>query len=187
MNIAIGLGNPGEEYLNTRHNAGRMALQHFIKKRGFESFEEDEKLRALKTKANIGGEKFLLLTPETYMNKSGETIKALLKSSLLKPSKDKTFSTLLILHDDLALPLGKFKISVGKNSAGHKGVESIIKALKNKNFARIRIGISPKKKPKGKRIVGFILGRFSPKELKILNSVFKKISETIETIAKEGV
>lgn len=187
MFVVLGLGNPGEEYLNTRHNAGRMALRYFAKKQNFDDFQEDPKLKALKSEAKIAKEKFLAFLPQSFMNKSGETAAALLRAKILKPDRKKQFSNLIVLHDDLDLALGSFKISFGKNSAGHKGVVSVIRALKSRNFIRLRLGISPKKKPETKKIVDFILGKFSAKELKILNAVFKRISGVIETIALSGV
>lgn len=187
MFVILGLGNPGDEYLNTRHNTGRMALQYFIKKQGFKDFEEEQKLKALKSEAKIGKEKILALLPQLFMNKSGETAGALLRTKILKPDKKKQFPDMIVIHDDLDLALGKFKISFAKNSAGHRGVESVIKALKSRDFVRLRIGISPKKKPEAKKIIDFILGKFSAKELKILNAIFKKITQALEAIAKRGV
>jgi len=114
------------------------------------------------------------------MNKSGA---AALK--LIKPKKD--LKDLVVLHDDLDLPLGRFKISYGKNSGGHKGVESIMRALKTKNFVRVRIGISPKRKPDQKEILKFIIGKFKPAEADILKKVFKKIAEALEVMATDSV
>lgn len=185
MYYIVGLGNPGEEYEQTRHNAGRMAVFDFIKKQGIEEPEFDKKLKALVFEGKIGKEKIMIILPETFMNKSGESIRP------LTPSAKKT-ENLVVLHDDIDLPLGKFKISFGKSSAGHKGVESVIKAVKTKDFVRIRIGVSVAtpsgkiKKPSGDKFLDYIVGKFKPAELSIIKKVSKEISLALETIVKEG-
>lgn len=175
MFAIIGLGNPGSEYENTRHNTGRMAVLIFAKKNDCDEIELDKKRKALKSECKIKKAVVLCLLPETFMNRSGNAAYA------LKP-KD-----VILLHDDLDLPLGTFKISYGRGSGGHKGVESMMRALKSKDFIRIRIGISPKKKPEAKRINDFILKKFSPKETEILKKVFKKTSEAIEVAITDGL
>lgn len=193
MFTVIGLGNPGSEYENTRHNAGRMAVLAVLKKNNCDELEFDKKRKAVKSECKIGKNKILGLLPETYMNKSGNSVAG------LKP-KD-----VILLHDDLDLPLGNFKISFGRGSGGHKGVESVMRAIKSKDFIRIRIGISPKKKPDAKKIHpvrnrgrlrprpisngvnDFILKKFSPKELEILKKVFKKTSEAIEVVITDSL
>lgn len=160
MKIIAGLGNPGKEYQTTRHNAGRIALEVFRKKNKFNDWEFDKKLNALTSKKNG----ILLILPETFMNKSGLSLKKIITSQ--KKARD-----LIVVHDDIDLELGKFKISFNKSSGGHKGVESIIKNIKTKEFARIRIGISlttPKgkiKKPKPDKILNFLTQNFKPQEL----------------------
>ncbi len=174
--IIIGLGNPGAEYENTRHNTGRMVLDMFRQKNNLPDWKEDKKLKSLVTKKG----KISLLLPETFMNKSGEAMTKLIKNK-------KTAESLVVIHDDLDLPLGRFKISFNKGAGGHRGVLSIVKALKTEAFTRIRVGISPKKKPIGeKAVIDFILGKFKPAELAIFKKTAKKISEAIETIVKEG-
>jgi len=170
MKTIIGLGNPGKEYDNTRHNAGRMAVEHFAQKNDLSEFKFDKKSNALVSK----GEKILAVLPETFMNKSGFSAAKLVKTK--KENKD-----LIIVHDDLDLPLGKIKISYGKNSGGHKGVESIMRALKTKNFVRIRVGvISGKSKPAD--ILKFIVGKFKPAEEKEFKKVLKKTAEALAVI-----
>ena len=180
MYMLVGLGNPGTEYEHTRHNAGRMALSAFSKKEELPEWKTDKKRQSLATEGAIKKEKFTCLLPETFMNKSGNAAAKLIRGK-------KELPELVVMHDDLDLPLGKFKISYGKNSGGHKGVESIMRALKTKNFVRIRIGISPKKKPDQKEILRFIIGKFKPSESEILKKVFKKISEALEVMATDSV
>ena len=186
MFYIVGLGNPGEEYENSRHNTGALSVQSFAKKNDFSPWDTDKKLKALVSVDKIGKEKAELILPQTFMNKSGDSLKSLIISK-------KKAESLVVIYDDLDMPLGKFKISFGRGSGGHKGIESIARAIKTKDFIRIRIGISsstPKgkiKKPKGeKKIIDFILGSFSKKETETLKKVFKKINEAISTIILEG-
>jgi PTH1 family peptidyl-tRNA hydrolase len=182
----VGLGNPGKEYENTRHNAGRMTLDFFANARLFLPWQDDRKTRALISSGIIGKEKILLVKPETFMNKSGTSIKPLI-TSVKKAEK------LIVVHDDIDLPLGTFKIVFGRGSGGHNGVESIIRGIKTKNFIRIRVGVAPTtpsgkiKKPKGeKAIIDFLIGVFKPKELELVKKISKSACQAIETIITDG-
>jgi len=184
--IVVGLGNPGEEYIETRHNMGRMVLDSFVKKNDWSEWEMDKKLNSLVSDGKIGKNKVLLLKPETFMNKSGEAIKSLVKTK-------KAAETLVVIHDDLDLPLGKIKISFNKSSGGHKGVESIIRAIKTEAFIRLRLGISNEtasgkiKKPQGEeKVIDAILGDFKKTENNDLKKVIKKSVLALELIVKEG-
>jgi len=186
MHYIVGLGNPGEEYENTRHNMGRMVLWHFRSAESFPEWVESKKYTALISEGALEGEKTLLLLPETYMNKSGASLKTL----VLSPKKAEK---LIVVYDDLDLPLGTFKISFGRGSGGHKGVESVIRAVKTKDFVRLRVGIAPVtpggklKKPKGERAVAdFILGAFRPAERDILKKVFKKTDAALRAVIAHG-
>jgi PTH1 family peptidyl-tRNA hydrolase len=186
MFYIVGLGNPGEEYENTRHNTGALAVESFAKKNKFESFDTDKKLRAFTSVGKIGKEKIQLILPQTFMNKSGLSLKPIIVSK-------KKAENLIVIYDDLDMPLGKIKISFGRGSGGHKGVESIARSIKTKEFIRIRVGIAPAtpsgkiKKPKGEeKIIDFILGGFKKKETEMLKKVFKKVNEALEVIIKEG-
>ncbi|MFA6536331.1 MAG: aminoacyl-tRNA hydrolase [Candidatus Paceibacterota bacterium] len=186
--IIAGLGNPGEEYLNTRHNVGRIVLEVFRKSQELPDWEFDKKLKALVSKgkgSNVKGQLSLVL-PETFMNKSGETLKQLVKSK-------KAALGLAVIHDDLDIPLGKYKISFNKSSGGHRGVESIIRTIKTQEFVRIRVGISPAtpsgkiKKPQGEKAVGdFIISEFKKPELETIKKIAKRIAEALECLANEG-
>lgn len=181
MHYIVGLGNPGEEYKLSRHNTGRIVLAEFIKTQKIEEPEFNKKLNALVAEGKIKKENFQIIMPETFMNKSGNSVKPLIKSK-------KGAENLIVVHDDLDIPLGKFKISFGKNSGGHKGVESIMRAVKTKDFIRIRVGISPStpsgkiKKPEGKKVIEHILGSFKSREIDILKKTSKKISLALESI-----
>ena len=185
MRYIVGLGNPGEEYEMTRHNAGRMAVLEFIKKEKIDQPEFDKKLKALVAKGEIGKSKFQIILPETFMNKSGDSLKPLALSA-------KKAENLIVVHDDIDLPLGKVKISFGKNSGGHKGVESVIKAVKTINFTRMRIGISSTnakgvvKKPSGDKFLDYIVGKFKPVEMAEMKKVAKKSAEALRVIVSDG-
>ena len=184
--IIAGLGNPGEEYKNTRHNAGRIVIEQFRKKAGFSEWENDKKLRALVSEGKIGKSKVFLVEPETFMNKSGSSIGMLVKSK-------KTAESLVVIHDDLDLALGKWKISFNRGSGGHRGVESIIRAIKTEGFVRVRVGISPTtpsgklKKPHGEKLIDdFIVNDFKDKEMEVIKKVSKKLSNALEMLVTEG-
>lgn len=184
--IIVGLGNPGEEYVNTRHNAGRMAVEYFAKQCDASAWREDKNAKATVTKGAVGKNLFAAVLPDTFMNKSGSALTKYVKSA-------KAAERMIVVYDDLDLPLGKIKVSFDRGSGGHKGLESITRSVKTKKFTRIRIGVSPStsggktKKPEGEKDVEkFILGYFRDTEKDELKKIFKKVSEAIETTMREG-
>ncbi len=181
----VGLGNPGGEYDGTRHNIGRDFLLEIAEKEGVAKWKEDAKLHALTAKAELFGKKVALVLPDTYMNNSGKALTALVKSK-------KAAENLVVLHDELDMPLGRVKLSFGSSAGGHRGVDSIQKALKTKDFVRIRIGISPTtpsgktKKPESEKVVDFVLGTFKPTEGEKLKKVKKLVAEALELLVNES-
>jgi len=185
--IFIGLGNPGEEYAQTRHNTGRMLLEWFGKSADAEWKQSRDKAPATIAKVKVGKSPVTLVLPDTYMNKSGNSIKQLVAGS-------KAAEKMIVIYDDLDLPFGAAKISFNKSSGGHKGLESIIKVVKTEKFARIRVGISPVtptgkiRKPKGEEAVTkVIMGTFKPDELAVLKKLSKKVNEALETFVALGL
>ncbi len=182
--IIVGLGNPGEEYKETRHNTGRLVLEWAIKNFKFSDFHLDKKNQALAAEGKINKEKVIAMEPETFMNKSGGSLKNLITSE--KKAKD-----LIVIHDDLDLPIGSMKINFNRGAGGHRGIESIIRAIKTEKFIRIRIGISPKtpkgitKKPKGDKVGDFILKVFKKEELAELKKVSKNVAAALELIVDD--
>jgi len=180
--IIVGLGNPGEEYDNTRHNVGRMAVSYFQNEEGFPEWKIDMKTKNLVSEKKG---KFMLVLPENFMNNSGKSIASLITSA-------KKAESLVVIHDDLDIPFGKVKISFNKSAGGHRGVANIVKNIKTEAFIRIRIGISGEtkkgiKKPVGEEaVLKFILGKFKPDELKDLKKEFKKIHQALLIMEKEG-
>ena len=182
----VGLGNPGEEYKESRHNVGRIILEKFRKKFGFSDWEFDKKSQALTSEGKVGKTKTKLILPDTYMNKSGGSVKKFVTSK--KKAQD-----LIVVYDEIDLPLGTTKIVFNRGSGGHKGIESVIRSLGTKEFTRLRVGISPStpsgkiKKPKGEqKVIDFVLGKFSKKELETLKKVEKKVVEALECVVTEG-
>jgi len=175
MKLIIALGNPGQQYENTRHNAGFIIADELQKSLGFSEFEKNSKFEALVCEKNLNGEKILLAKPQSFMNKSGQVVKKML--DFFKIPKE----NLTVLHDDLDIKLGSFKISTDSSAAGHNGVQSIIDDLGSQQFKRIRIGIEGAEKKKDRIIPGdvFVLQDFSAEELGVIKKLGEEISREI--------
>lgn len=193
MKIIVGLGNPSEKFEKTRHNVGFAVVESLkLKVKSFSDWKNNKKLLSEISEGEISGEKVILAKPQTFMNSSGKTAKSLINFYKI------TSPGLVAIHDDIDLPLGKIRISRGRGSAGHKGVESIIRELKTKDFIRFRIGInqfaqnqkvpSEEQTPKIKnqKLDKFVLKKFTKDEEKVLKEAIKKTVEAIETTIKEG-
>lgn len=184
--VIVGLGNPGEEYAHSRHNAGRMAVTAFALREQASEWHENKKAKAQIAELATGAGKATLILPDTMMNKSGSAVAAYVKTP-------KAAQNMVIVYDDLDLPLGKIKISFGRGSGGHKGVESVARAVKTKDFVRIRIGVS---KPSSKgmaqkvhgedEVIGFVLGTFKKAEMAVLDEVFARVSDALLSIMRDG-
>lgn len=168
----VPLGNPGEKYANTRHNAARIVLDLGV---------GAEKLHTLMREGLV--ETFLMV--DTYMNESGKPV-----AEYLKYHEGRE---LIIIYDDKDLPLGKIRISHDRGDGGHNGVKSIIESLGTKEFIRIRVGIAPEnvdgneiKAPHGEEVQGFVMGKFTSTEKEVLEKVALKVVDSIEVIAREG-
>lgn len=184
--VVVGLGNPGEEYVNTRHNVGRMVVEAFRKSCEGTDWEKDKKLQALVSEAKLKKEKVLMVEPETYMNKSGASIKPLITSV-------KKAEQLILVQDEIDLPIGRIKISFNRSAGGHKGVNSVMKAIGTEAFTRVRVGISPAnakgvvKKPKSEdEMNDFIVGPFKPKEWDEMKKAVKDAAKAVQLIIEEG-
>ena len=162
--IIVGLGNPNSEYADTRHNVGKDFVEALSPK-----LPKKAKVAAL----------------NVYMNNSGGPIKKLI------PSK-KAAASLVVVHDELDLPLGRVKVSFGSSAGGHNGVRSIEKALKTRDYVRVRVGISPStpsgklRRPDAEKIVDFVLGKFKASEQDKLKKAKKVVGEALELIVTEG-
>ena len=184
--LIVGLGNPGKEYEKTRHNAGRIVLEYIAKAHEFSDWKSDMKTKSLRAKGEVDGEKFDFMLPETFMNNSGNAVVPVIDGP-------KKLKNLVVVYDDLDIPVGSLKISFNRSSGGHNGLGSIIKRVKSEEFVRIRVGVSPHtptgklRKPKGEEaVLKFLLGTFKEDELKILKKQSKQIAEILATISNGG-
>lgn len=197
MILIVGLGNPTEEYRQTRHNTGRIILENIAKVNDFSEWKNDMKLKSFRSKGELDGEKVEFLLPNTFMNNSGNAVCGIIDDPKGKQTSNgtgkKKLKNLVVVYDDLDLPLGSLKISYNRSSGGHNGLESVIKKVKSKEFVRIRIGVSPStptgkfRKPKGEEaVLKFLLGTFKEDELKQIKNLSKKVSQIITTLSSEG-
>jgi PTH1 family peptidyl-tRNA hydrolase len=184
MKIIVGLGNPGKKFEKTRHNLGFMVLDRFARKNKFPKFEMRKEFLAMVSEKKIEKEKIILAKPQTFMNNSGLAVKRILEK-LRTSNIEPLTSNLLVIHDDLDISFGKIKISFGRGSAGHKGVQSIIDEIGTKDFVRFRIGI--RKEEEGIRKKEFVLEKFNKKEEKVLKKVIEMACQAIEMAIKEGI
>jgi len=183
MKLIVGLGNPGKTYAHNRHNAGFRCLNYFAR---LHSIRFDH--RQCRAKVGIGkvrGENLLLAKPGTFVNLSGSSVAGLVHKH------DIPLSDLLVIYDDLDLPLGKIRLRQNGGSGGHKGMNSIISALGSEDFPRIRVGIG---RPQAEEqsisedaIVNYVLSDFSRQEEAIIKSVIIKVAEAIDYFLSQGI
>ena len=200
--FVVGLGNPCTEYEQTRHNTGAMVLDMFRKTAKLPEWEFDKMLNALISRGSVsssllkvkGQELVVLLKPQTFMNKSGDALKQVKDLRFKIKDKKKEIENLVVIHDDLDIPRGSYKLSFNKSSGGHKGVESIIKALKTQAFARIRIGVAPagkknqaKKLKDEEKVIKHVLGKWKPSEEAVFKKVLKKAAEAVRLYCTSGL
>jgi len=183
--LIVGLGNPGTKYQKTRHNVGFLVLDAFAKEHGFTEFSLSKKHASLVSEGILNETKALLAKPQTFMNNSGKAVRSLLPKSRLGALKRDlgNIQNLIVVHDDIDIPLGKVKIATNRGSAGHKGVDSIIQALGTKNFIRVRIGIQPEK-GKPKNVDAFVLQPFAVKEVQSLTSSLAAATQNLLELVK---
>ena len=177
MKLIVGLGNPGIEYQFTPHNMGFLALDRIAEKCGVEM--RNRQCRALTARGVLAGEPVLLAKPETFMNLSGMSVRELVAEYQVNPEQD-----LIVIYDELDLPLGSIRIRRRGTSAGHNGMESILGALGTQELQRIRLGIAPGHKVAS---VKYVLSPFRKAQHKTLDEVLETAEQAVETILKEGV
>jgi len=183
LHLVVGLGNPGAKYADTRHNVGFMALERLAAAAGT-TFRQQAKLQGLLAEVGQGTSRLRLLMPQTFMNESGRSIRAALDWFDLAPSQ------LLVVVDDMDLPLGKLRLRASGSAGGHNGLRSTISHLGTQDFARLRIGIgAPAENPAERRArtVGHVLGRFSAAEQPLLEAVLTEVEAGIGLIQRLGL
>ncbi|MEJ2032092.1 MAG: aminoacyl-tRNA hydrolase [Deltaproteobacteria bacterium] len=172
-----GLGNPGSKYESTRHNIGFLALDYLARRHDC-SFA-DSKWQALCCKTLLWGKPALLLKPQTYMNESGRAVAPIASFFKIPPEK------IIVVHDELDLPLGRVKIVIDRGAGGHNGIRSIIAELGTKHFCRIRAGIGRPEPPLS--VTHFVLTSFAPHEESLVAEEMELIAEAIRLILETGV
>jgi peptidyl-tRNA hydrolase, PTH1 family len=183
MKLIVGLGNPGKGYSHNRHNAGFQCLNYFAR---LHSIALDH--RQCQAKVGIGkvsGDKLLLAKPGTFVNLSGQSVACLVQKHHI------ALTDLLVIHDDLDLPLGKIRLRQSGSSGGHKGMNSIITALGSEDFSRIRVGIG-RPQVQGRplsedAIINYVLSDFSPDEEALIKPVIARVSEAVDCFLTEGI
>jgi len=177
MKLVVGLGNPGEEYKNTRHNIGFEIVDNITEA----AWKLNKKFNAEISEEKIGREKIIFLKPQTFMNNSGRAVAAAACFYKIKPAD------ILVIHDDIDLPLGKIRIKKDGSSGGHRGVQSIVEALGTENFIRLKIGVAPETRPKNFDAANFVLKKFGKAEEKTLREANKKATEVAALILSEDI
>ena len=178
MKLIVGLGNPGIEYQFTPHNMGFLAVDRIAEQNGVRI--SNRQCRALTGKAVIADQEVLLAKPETYMNLSGMSVRELVREHEIDPAQD-----LIVIYDELDLPLGAIRIRQRGSSAGHNGMESIIGALASDEFVRMRLGIAPDHPVQdGAR---YVLGQFKKSQYAAVDEELDTAAEAVKVILTEGV
>jgi PTH1 family peptidyl-tRNA hydrolase len=181
VKLIVGLGNPGPEYELTPHNLGFLAIQRLAE--GLKVEVKNRRCRALTGTAQLGGEKLLLAKPETYMNLSGDSVRELLAEFGERESLD-VKRDLIVVHDEMAFPLGTLRIKERGSSAGHNGIESIIAAVGDE-FIRVRCGVYPEHAVKDGR--DYLLSPFRKRELEVVADMLDAAGDAVSMIVEKGV
>ena len=177
MHLIVGLGNPGDKYEKTRHNVGFMLLDYLARERGV-TFRES-KWKALTVKTSMAGEPVILVKPETFMNRSGAAVAAVMNFYKVIPEN------VIVIHDDLDMGLGRIKAVSGGGDGGHKGIRSIIEQAGTRDFPRIKIGIGRPDTPSPPD--RYVLAGFGPEELEVISQRMAPVSEGIDLWIREGI
>ena len=178
MYIIAGLGNPGREYENTRHNAGFASLDALAKRHGIEL--TTRKFQALTGSGYIDGQKVLLVKPQTYMNLSGGPIREMANYFKIDPETE-----MIVIYDDIDLDPGQLRIRKKGSAGGHNGIKHIIQQLGTQNFVRIKVGVGAK--PKGWDLADYVLGRFDKDDRALVEEAQERACKAVELILTDSV
>lgn len=177
MKLITGLGNIGEKYCFTRHNAGFMVLDRWAAGEGL-SFKTENKLKASITRLKLNGEDIILAKPTTYMNLSGEAVRAIADYYKIN------IKDILIIYDDISLDLGKLRYRANGSDGGHNGIKSIIQHLGTKNFARLKVGIGPQPNIPSEN---YVLANFPKDQLELLKETLDRAKQSVEFYLENGI
>ena len=178
MKLIVGLGNPGRQYAETRHNIGFMVIDYLAGKLDIKV--DKVKFTSITGEGFVGPEKIVLAKPQTYMNLSGEAVLDMVHWHKLEPAD------ILVVFDDMDIPLGKLRLRMKGSAGGHNGMKSIIYLVQTDDFPRLRIGIG---RPDNERMesVDYVLGKFSGEEARIMTEAVKKAGDAVLAILDKGV
>jgi len=174
--VIVGLGNPGDEYEATRHNAGFMVVDRLARKLGCEV--RSKQYGAMVGRGRLGEHELLLVEPQSYMNLSGDPVRKAVDDQGLSDLRN-----LIVVHDELDLPVGRLKLVFDRGAGGNKGVASIISALGTKAFSRVRVGID---KPPRTQTVDWVLTKFSKSEWQVMDATIDRAVTAIEALVTKG-
>lgn len=183
LQLLVGLGNPGPRYANTRHNVGFLVLERLAASAG-QTFRHQNKLHALVAELGVGQDRMRLLMPQTFMNESGRSVRAALDWFGYRADQ------MLVIVDDMDLPLGRLRLRASGSAGGHNGLRSIMQHLGSQDFARLRIGIgAPAGDPRDRKshTVNHVLGPFSTSEQPILSQVVEEVTKGVDLIRQLGL
>ena len=173
----VGLGNPGDKYENTRHNVGFLTVDELAERARVPV--QRLKHRALTNTVELGGARVLLMKPVTYMNLSGEAVGEAARFYKIPPER------VLVISDDVSLPIGKLRIRKGGSAGGHNGLKNIIQHLGTDQFPRVRVGVGQKPHP-DYDLADWVLGKFQGEDKKVMDEAVKRAADAVECILKEG-
>jgi PTH1 family peptidyl-tRNA hydrolase len=176
--LIVGLGNPGEDYAKTRHNAGFLLVEK-LAAQWRSGWTKERKFQARMSRAERGGRTVLLAEPQTFMNLSGESVAALMQFYQL------SLERLLLVVDDADLPLGEIRLRPGGGAGGHHGLESVTQHVSSREYARLRIGIG--RSGESRQITSYVLGKFSPGESALLDKVLERAAGQVECWLDAGI
>ena len=181
MKVIVGLGNPGREYAATRHNVGWWLIDHLADVWHFDGWKKDDNSHI--ANGTVGGVKVRLVKPQTYMNLSGQALKNFVRRPFWSPAKD-----LLIVVDEVQLPVGRIRIRPRGSAGGHNGLKSIEHALDTQEYGRLRIGVGPSEERKGiyNDLADFVLAPFAKDEKEDILALMPQLTATVETWLKDG-
>ena len=175
--LVVGLGNPGGQYDNTRHNAGFLVVDELARRGGFAI--QRVKFKALTAAAQVGGQGVLVMKPTTYMNLSGEAVGEAARFYKLSPDH------VLVISDDVDLPLGKLRLRTGGSAGGHNGLKSLIQHLGSDQFPRLKVGVGSKPHP-DYDLADWVLGKLTGEDKKLMDETVKRAADAVECFLKDG-
>lgn len=184
MHIIAALGNPGAEYADTRHNAGRVVMEAVRQEWRLPDMVASGRFGGAISEGVAAGEEVLILFPGTYMNESGKAVRRAAGSGAV--------DRLAVIYDDVDIPLGEFKLSFGRGSGGHNGLRSVIDELGTPDFFRVRVGIAPRsifgipRRPRGDRLADYVLGKLTAREAARLRQTAPAVKAALETWLQKG-